>query len=61
MLLNTPVADGASARGCAALPGHEQEFDESIARSLDYARATGCARPTPTSSPSPACAGSSRA
>ncbi len=44
VLLNTPVGEGASARGCAALPGHEQEFDESIARALDYARATGCAR-----------------
>ena len=41
VLLNTPVGEGASARGCAALPGHEREFDESIARALDYARATG--------------------
>ena len=28
-------------RGCAALPGHEREFDASIARALEYARATG--------------------
>jgi len=41
ILLNTPVGEGLSARGCAALPGHEQEFDESIARALDYARTTG--------------------
>ncbi|HTN49284.1 MAG TPA: TIM barrel protein [Burkholderiaceae bacterium] len=44
VLINAPVGQAATGRGYAALPGHEQEFDVSIERALDYARATGATR-----------------
>lgn len=44
VLLNAPVGEEASARGFAALPGLEREFDASIARAIDYARSAGTAR-----------------
>jgi 2-dehydrotetronate isomerase len=45
VLMNAPVGDFAGGeRGLAALPGHEKEFDASIERAIDYARATGAPR-----------------
>jgi hydroxypyruvate isomerase len=45
VLMNAPVGDFAGGeRGLAALPGHEDEFDASIERALDYARTAGAPR-----------------
>jgi hydroxypyruvate isomerase len=45
VLVNAPVGEaGGGERGWAALPGHEREFDASIERALDYARAAGAPR-----------------
>jgi hydroxypyruvate isomerase len=44
VLLNVPVAEGAGARGFAALPGLESDFDRSIERAIDYARVAGASR-----------------
>ncbi len=45
VLLNAPAGDAAAGdRGIAALPGREREFEESLARALDYARTVRCAR-----------------
>jgi len=45
VLFNAPPGDWAAGeRGMAALPGREAEFDDGIARALDYAGALGCAR-----------------
>jgi hydroxypyruvate isomerase len=44
VLLNVPVGEGAGARGFAALPGLESEFDRSIERAIDYARVAGASR-----------------
>lgn len=44
-LINAPVGDFTGGeRGLAALPGHEDAFDASVGRALDYARATGAPR-----------------
>ncbi len=39
-----PPGEGAAERGFAALPGHEAEFDASLARALAYAGTIGCRR-----------------
>ena len=45
VLMNAPVGDFAGGeKGLAALPGREREFDASIERALDYARAVGAPR-----------------
>lgn len=42
MLFNVPAGDWAGGeRGIAALPGREAEFQQGVARSLDYARILG--------------------
>jgi hydroxypyruvate isomerase len=44
-LVNAPAGNGAKGeRGFAALPGRENDFRESLARGLDYARALSCSR-----------------
>jgi 2-dehydrotetronate isomerase len=43
-LINVPPGEGEAARGFAALPGREAEFDASLARALAYAGAIGCRR-----------------
>jgi hydroxypyruvate isomerase len=45
VLFNLPSGDASKGeRGLAALPGREAEFMRTIARALDYAKATGCTR-----------------
>lgn len=45
VLLNAPAGDVAAGdRGIAALPGREQEFEQGMARALDYALTVGCPR-----------------
>lgn len=45
VLFNAPPGHWqAGERGCAALPGREQEFREGFLRALDYAQALGCPR-----------------
>jgi hydroxypyruvate isomerase len=45
VLMNAPVGDFAGGeKGLAALPGREREFDASIERALDYARAVDAPR-----------------
>jgi hydroxypyruvate isomerase len=45
VLMNAPAGDKAAGdRGIAALPGREREFEQSIARALDYARTVGSPR-----------------
>ena len=43
-LINVPPGEGEAARGFAALPGREAEFDASLERALAYAGAIGCHR-----------------
>jgi hydroxypyruvate isomerase len=45
VLMNAPAGNAAAGeRGLAALPGREREFDEAVARALDYARTVGAPR-----------------
>ena len=45
VLMNAPAGDAAAGeRGLAALPGRERDFEQAIARALDYARTTGSPR-----------------
>jgi 2-dehydrotetronate isomerase len=45
VLLNAPAGDAAAGdRGIAALPGREHEFEQAMARALDYARTVACPR-----------------
>ena len=45
VLFNTPPGNWeVGERGCAALPGRENEFREGFLRALDYAQALGCPR-----------------
>ena len=45
VLFNFPAGDwGKGERGIACLPGREDEFRESLATALDYAKALGCER-----------------
>jgi 2-dehydrotetronate isomerase len=45
VLMNAPAGNAdAGDRGLAALPGREREFEQAIARALDYARTVGAPR-----------------
>jgi hydroxypyruvate isomerase len=45
VLFNLPPGDASRGeRGLAAVPGREAEFMRTVARALDYAKATGCRR-----------------
>jgi hydroxypyruvate isomerase len=43
-LINVPPGEGDAARGFAALPGREAEFEASLERALAYAGIIGCTR-----------------